>query len=106
MKVLGVTLQKTPLELESIIPRSFIQEVSQPCRLERITHSILEQRGLEIYLDVCHNEQGFSYVLSQLNRKSSKPIFIVYGCSSGKKVSSILEVMERYSDRIQGVYCV
>ena len=38
MKVLGVTLQKTPEELEQIIPQSFIQEVSQPCRLERITH--------------------------------------------------------------------
>ena len=89
-----------------MIPRSFIQDASQPCRLERVKHSILEHRGLDVYLDVCHNEQGFSYVLSELSRKSSKPIYIIYGSSAGKKVGSILEVMERYTERIRGVYCV
>ena len=77
-----------------------INEAAPPCRLERVKPSNeadcveLDERGIDIYLDVCHNEQGVACVLEELTTRSDKPLVIVFGTSIGKKVGTMLKVIE------------
>jgi folylpolyglutamate synthase/dihydropteroate synthase len=32
--------------------------VQMPCRLEKVNTPTLEESGVNVWLDVCHNEQG------------------------------------------------
>ena len=67
----------------------------------------LPDQNIDIYLDVCHNEQGVKSVLSELTGLSKdKPLIIIFGSSIGKKVGTIFSVMEQYSEHIKKVYCL
>ena len=91
-----------------MIPQSVIDNAAQPCRLERVQPEEgqaklgLEERGISIYLDVCHNEQGIDAVLSELtlNISPDKPLILLFGASIGKKVGNILKVIGSYADKI------
>ena len=110
--MLCITLQKSLVELEALIPSNVIDSAAQPCRLEIVRPDgqlaqVLDDRGIKVYLDVCHNEQGIDAVLSELSHRRSpgKPLVLIFGASVGKKVGNIFRVIERY-ESIQGVYCV
>lgn len=106
-RVLSIALDKSPEELEQQVPTQFINEMKPPCRLERVVPAALNNRNVDVYLDVCHNVQGMSYVLDELTtRHPARPIVIIFGASSGKKVSNLLGAMEPHSSSIENIYCV
>lgn len=107
--MLEIALDKTPTELDQLVPRDFLDSITPPCRLEKVkplSHTFLEERNVDVLLDVCHNEQGLSSVLQELTSKSQKPITVIFGASIGKKVGNLLKVMEQHSSRIKSINCV
>ena len=58
-------------------------------------------------MDVCHNKQGISQVMSELiQRYPNKPISIIFGASSNKKVVNLMAAFETFSHSIESINCI
>ena len=71
-------------------------DAQMPCRLEKVDTPALNEAGVNVWLDVCHNEQGLQHVLSEFSTdpiKSSKPLVVVSGYSKAKNISKMLEML-------------
>ena len=67
----------------------------------------LQERNIDVYLDVCHNEQGMTHVLNELGQKHpQRQLKMIFGASSGKKVGSLMGAMEPHSAKIESISCV
>jgi folylpolyglutamate synthase/dihydropteroate synthase len=64
-----------------------------PCRLEKVITPEFTKSGTNIWLDVCHNEQGLQSVLNTFATdfdKKNKPLTIVCGFSKSKDITKML----------------
>ena len=62
---------------------------------------------MDVYLDVCHNEQGMTHVLNELAQKQpQRQLKMIFGASKGKKVGNLMSAMEPHSAKIESIHCV
>ena len=55
-EVVSIVLnKKSSAEIDELVPSSVFDETNPPCRLERFKSNKLDDIGLSIILDVCHN---------------------------------------------------
>jgi len=81
-----------------MIPMTVLQDATPPCRLEKVQNDSLQRKNVQVYLDVCHNEQGVTHVFNELSQRNpNKPISLVFGASIGKKVGNLLQAIEPFS---------
>jgi len=87
-----------PEGIEDLIARC-----AQPCRMEKIPNA----DNKNVILDVCHNIDGFKAVFVQLKAQypQVKDVKIVMGISKSKKLSSIVEQIEK-EELIKDLYVV
>lgn len=79
-----------------------------PCRLEKVITPELAKLGSNIWLDVCHNEQGLTSVLNQFATdpdKKDKSLTLVCGFSKGKDITKMLGLLSE-NEQIKEVWPV
>jgi folylpolyglutamate synthase/dihydropteroate synthase len=90
-------LRLEQVESDKMLIEAF--DAQMPCRMEKVNTPALVAAGIDLWLDVCHNEQGLSKVLSQFATdpdKASKPLAVICGYSKGKNIAKMLEMLANH----------